>query len=110
MSERTPTPASRRYRARAEECRIEAEFFRDPKARTQISSLLPTMIVRRRKQRRSKKAQFTRRSTKLHRTNLKRWSRAVAVPQLPQPVSLNDPDRSSTQRSGLLSDIPQCEQ
>ena len=39
MSERTPIPVSQRYRARAEECRIQAESFRDPKARIQMLQL-----------------------------------------------------------------------
>jgi hypothetical protein len=39
MSDRAPLPASQRYRARAEECRIQAESFRDPKARTQMLQL-----------------------------------------------------------------------
>ena len=39
MSERTPIPSSQRYRARAEQCRIQAEPFRDPKARTQMLQL-----------------------------------------------------------------------
>jgi hypothetical protein len=39
MSERASIPASQRYRARAEECRIQAESFRDPKARTQMLQL-----------------------------------------------------------------------
>ena len=39
MSEHTPIPVSQRYRARAEECQIQAESFRDPKARTQMLQL-----------------------------------------------------------------------
>ena len=39
MPDRAPNPASQRYRARAEECRIQAESFRDPKARTQMLQL-----------------------------------------------------------------------
>ena len=39
MSERPPIPVSQRYRARAEECRIQAESYRDPKARTQMLQL-----------------------------------------------------------------------
>jgi hypothetical protein len=39
MSDRAPLPASQRYRVRAEECRIQAESFRDPKARTQMLQL-----------------------------------------------------------------------
>ena len=39
MSERTPILSSQRYRARAEECRIQGESFRGPKARTQMLQL-----------------------------------------------------------------------
>ncbi|MGB8044039.1 MAG: hypothetical protein WCF66_13845 [Pseudolabrys sp.] len=39
MSERASIPASQRYRARAEESRIQAESYRDPKARTQMLQL-----------------------------------------------------------------------
>ena len=34
-----PIPASQRYRARAEECRLKAQSFRDPKARAQMLQL-----------------------------------------------------------------------
>ena len=39
MLERRPVPAGKRHRARAEECRIQAELFRDPKVRTQMLQL-----------------------------------------------------------------------
>ena len=39
MSERPPIVASRRYRDRAEECRVQAQLFRDPKARAQMLQL-----------------------------------------------------------------------
>jgi hypothetical protein len=39
MSERPPIPANQIYRARAEECRLKAQSFRDPKARTQMLQL-----------------------------------------------------------------------
>jgi hypothetical protein len=35
----TPVPASQRYRARADECRLKARSFRDPKARAQMLNL-----------------------------------------------------------------------
>ena len=35
----TPIPASQRYRARAEECRLKAQAFRNPKARIQMLQL-----------------------------------------------------------------------
>ena len=35
----TPIPASRRYRARADECRLKALSFRNEKARTQMLQL-----------------------------------------------------------------------
>ena len=34
-----PIPASQRYRARAEECRLKAQSFRGEKARTQMLQL-----------------------------------------------------------------------
>jgi hypothetical protein len=34
-----PIPASQRYRARAEECRLKAQSFRNEKARTQMLQL-----------------------------------------------------------------------
>ena len=39
MPPTTPIPASQRYRARAEECRLKAQSFRDPKARAQMLQL-----------------------------------------------------------------------
>jgi hypothetical protein len=39
MSEHAPILPSQRYRARADECRIKAQSFRDPKARTQMLQL-----------------------------------------------------------------------
>jgi len=36
---RPTLPSSQQYRARAEECRFEAETFRDPKARAQMLQL-----------------------------------------------------------------------
>ena len=39
MLERRPVPAGKRHRARAEECRIQAEVISRPEARTQILQL-----------------------------------------------------------------------
>ena len=39
MPERSLLPASQRYRARAEECRLRAQSFHDPRIRTQMLRL-----------------------------------------------------------------------
>jgi hypothetical protein len=39
MPERSQLPASQRYRARAEECRLRAQSLQDPRIRTQMLRL-----------------------------------------------------------------------